>query len=172
MSKPGPTARRLEDRLQMLLDSATVFEGGCMEVDCAHDSGGYPRMSIDGRNCKVSRLLMPFLMADPVDITGLEVMHTCHNPGCINPEHLRLGTHADNMQDMVDAGRARGGIERGGISHQSGERHGNARITWNEVHEIRRLYATGQYSQRELAGMFGVPHQHIGCIVRNERWKE
>ncbi len=41
--------------------------------------------------------------------TGMVVMHTCDNPPCYNLEHLKLGTQADNMQDMVDKGRTRWG---------------------------------------------------------------
>ena len=61
---------------------------------------------------------------------GVEVRHKCDNPACVNPEHLELGTHSDNMKDMVQRGR-----------HRTGE--GNRRLTEDSVRLIKKALAQG-----------------------------
>lgn len=58
---------------------------------------------------------------------GLVVMHQCDTPGCVNPEHLKLGTTLDNMRDKIAKGRAR---------NTKGEDHGPAILTEEQVREI------------------------------------
>jgi hypothetical protein len=89
---------------------------------------------------------------------GLCVLHHCDNPACVNPSHLFLGTQKDNIEDMIRKGRRFTG-------------NGNAKLTLDQVREIRRLYGTGQYSQRQLGRQFGVTYPNIGSIVRGESWK-
>lgn len=67
---------------------------------------GYPRVCIDGKWRKLHRVTYckhHGLTLD--DIQGQVVRHTCDTPNCINPEHLVIGTNADNMQDKVDRDR-------------------------------------------------------------------
>jgi len=92
---------------------------------------------------------------------GVLVLHSCDNRLCVNPQHLRLGTHQDNMDDMVRAGRQRS--ERGAA-------HAQAKLTPEAVSEIRDRYAEGGVTQKVLAEEYGISSTHIGRILRLERW--
>ena len=68
--------------------------------------GGYAQKRYKNKTYRHHRLVYAqHNNIDPDDMKGLFVMHTCDNPPCINPEHLRLGTHKDNMADMANKGR-------------------------------------------------------------------
>ena len=90
---------------------------------------------------------------------GMLVCHSCDNPSCVNPDHLFLGTAKDNMDDAVSKGRM-----------ASGERHPCAKLTWDKVEEIRKMYKSGKYTQRKLGEMFGVDHSVINEIHLNKIW--
>lgn len=92
-----------------------------------------------------------------------DVLHTCDNPVCCNPNHLFLGTHADNMSDMVRKGRS---------SRKFGEANGRAVLTSEQVRVIRATYAAGGISQQALANQFGVHQTAISKIVRHISWPD
>lgn len=91
---------------------------------------------------------------------GLEVCHSCDNPGCVNPNHLWLGTHTDNMRDMEQKGRG---------NQQKGERCGKAKLKEKQVIKIRSLYSSG-FSYRKLAARFKMDASSIGDIVNRHTW--
>lgn len=94
---------------------------------------------------------------------GLVVRHRpviCHNRACVNPRHLVLGTKEDNERDKILDG-----------TDSKGERNGNAKLTADDVIEIRRLYATGDHLYREIAEKFNVSHQQISLIINRKLWK-
>jgi hypothetical protein len=91
---------------------------------------------------------------------GQCVRHTCDNPMCVNPEHLELGTHADNMRDMKDRGRANGG-------GPAGERHGMAKLTEAQVKEVR----TSTETRDTIARRLGVSPSTIKGIRTGRLWK-
>ena len=93
---------------------------------------------------------------------GQWVLHRCDNPRCVRPDHLFLGTHDDNMADMVSKGR--------GTTANRGEGSARARLTEEDVREIRRLSATG-FGLSELGKRFGVPSTTISAIVHRYTWK-
>lgn len=95
------------------------------------------------------------------DIAGKVVRHTCDNGRCINPEHLIIGTHLDNMQDMFERGR-----------QVRGAKHGKAVLTPEQVSEIRRRYKPRDKDNggAALAREFGIHQTQVSKIVNNKRW--
>lgn len=96
---------------------------------------------------------------------GFDILHSCDNPGCVNPAHLRPGTQIDNNRDMEERGRRRGGS-------LPGERHNMAKLTWGQVREIRQRYIPFVVSSVQLGKEYGVYHQTILRIVNRTGWKE
>jgi len=70
----------------------------------AFEHAGYGRLTVGGKSMKAHRLA--WIEANGPIPRGLLVLHNniCHNKACINPEHLRLGTHSDNTKDIVAYG--------------------------------------------------------------------
>jgi len=104
--------------------------------------------------------------ANGVDINTLRsdqhIMHSCDNPPCINPDHLSLGSHLDNMADMRAKGRSFKGI--GQTSH-------NARLTDADVHSIKdALRDPYRGIVTALAKKFGVRQQTISAIRSGDNW--
>lgn len=103
--------------------------------------------------------------------TGLFVCHHCDVPLCVRPEHLFVGTQADNMRDMAAKGRS-----------CVGERHGNAKLTWEDVESIRRRYEpprsrdwgyatrSKRVTLKSLAEEYGVDVKVIHKIVQGRAW--
>ena len=92
---------------------------------------------------------------------GMLVCHHCDNPVCVNPSHLFVGTPADNMADKARKGRGQ----------TRGELNRHARLTVEQVREIRRLYALGGISQTALAYQFGIRQSALSALIRHETWK-
>lgn len=90
---------------------------------------------------------------------GLVVRHRCDVPNCVNPEHLLVGTQADNVADSVERGRM-----------QRGERSGKAKLTADRVLELRSMYAA-HIRVEEIAERFEVTVAVISAIATGRHWK-
>ena len=88
---------------------------------------------------------------------GLQIQHTCDNPWCCNPDHLRLGTPKSNSAQMVRKGRMPTGLE-----------HGRATLSTETVQQIHALCEAGQ-SYASVARQFGISEGHARNIHRGRR---
>lgn len=120
------------------------------------ERSGYGRAMFEGRNAATHRIAFALHNGYmPVNF----VLHSCDNRKCVNPNHLREGTHQENMDDMVKRNRS-----------PKGERHPLCILNEEKVREIRCLLAEGQ-TQESIAKMFGVNRGSIAGIARNIIWK-
>jgi hypothetical protein len=137
-------------------------ENGCILWTGAIDQKGYGNVSREpGKYDKAHRVAWELAKGPIPD--GLFVCHDCpggDNPRCVNPEHLFLGTAKDNSEDMVDKGRS-----------CYGEKHGQSKLTEDQVSEIISKYSSGKFSQSELAKMFNISQSSISFIIRGVNWK-
>ena len=117
---------------------------------------------------------------------GLLVCHACDNPACCNPDHLLLGTNANNSEDMVTRGRSLKGIdivppERRARGDKSGarlhpermprgERHGHSKLSDDIVRSIRLRHAAGE-SQQSIASSIGIHQTAVSRVVLRQTWK-
>jgi hypothetical protein len=92
----------------------------------------------------------------------MSVCHKCDTRSCVNPDHLFLGTHGENMADMSAKGRTRWG-------DNTGQRNGMAALTDDKVRQIRSLKAAG-IKQIEIAKQFGVSPMTISRAVTGKAW--
>lgn len=119
----------------------------------------YGRIFYNGRQEQANRV--SWMMHFGTIPDGLDVCHTCDNPLCVNPAHLFLGTHTDNMRDKMRKGRG---------NHQIGEVNHAAKLTERDVLEIREWLEQGM-SQREIAKRKGVTPTAISYINTRTTWK-
>jgi len=122
----------------------TIEESGCWHWNGTIHPKGYGYVSIDGKSLRCNRVSYEFFNG-PIP-PGLCVLHSCDNRRCVNPNHLRLGTDADNGKEAAMKNRMR---------HT---------LTLDQVREIRRLRIEG-FKHFEIAKMFNIARSTATRII-------
>lgn len=146
------------------------------ETDCwewqGHLTNGYAEAYFEGKQHRLSRLFYK-KYCGPIP-KGLYILHSCDNPKCCNPDHLRPGTQKENMDDMYKRGRGAIGLKHKSVtcpeSTPKGSRHWAAKLTESDVYKIKRLLSQG-YSQRKIANLFYISRTCIERIAQGKAWK-
>jgi hypothetical protein len=97
-------------------------------------------------------------VAEMMGMVAPVIMHTCDNPPCCNPDHLRAGTQRDNRDDCIKKGRT-----------ARAERHGHAVITAATARSVKDLLAAG-CQKAAIARHLGLP-RHIVYNIANGSWR-
>jgi hypothetical protein len=130
---------------------------GCLLWQAGTNGKGYGQFRLHGVVYQAHRVAW-MVYRGPIP-PGLCVCHACDVPLCCEPEHLFVGTHAENAYDAMRKG------------HRSrGETHGTALLRDNDVPEIRAMYRDG-VSPARIAAVFGVSKSTIWNIVHQRTWQ-
>lgn len=136
-----------------------VTESGCWIWTAAVTQRGYGRFGFKYKAVRAHRFSYEIYVGEIPE--GMNVCHSCDIPECVNPNHLFLGTHTDNMVDMMHKGRQN-------FSFKNGEQHVNSKLTWDEVRAIR----ASKNTQMEIAKEYNVSLSAINAIKTNKTWRE
>lgn len=140
---------------------------GCWLWTASLDGSGYGRIQRIGAVTGAHRVSWE-LHYGPIP-SGMSVLHKCDVRNCVRPDHLFLGTNADNMRDMREKGRSHAPRPQP-PGTRAGERNGRSKLTPEQVHEIRRRYPDSTLTA--LADEYGVVFSTIHRIVAGRGWRD
>ena len=115
----------------------------------------------DSRRLRAHRVSWVFYHGRSIP-DGMIVMHLCDTPSCVNPQHLQLGTPADNTRDMMQKGRHQSHCHEEGYA-------GLSPYTEEQVYEVLRLAGAG-VAQRKIAAALGMSRRTVRDILSGKRW--
>jgi HNH endonuclease len=141
-----------------LLEKTIKLENGCWYCSAGGKEHRYGTIWFN--NQSIGNHVASYLVHRGPIPHGILVCHTCDYSRCINPAHLFLGTHKDNMADMMNKGRN---------ALRSGELNGRAKFTPDEILKIREMLDSG-HTQQEVADAFSTSQGYISELHLRKRW--
>jgi len=156
---PGSENRGLSEKEYYERSKERLLKRRKLENDCwiwtgYLDNFGYGRLTWGQSGKKktwlISRLAY-LLWKGPIE-EGMNILHSCDNPGCFNPDHLSTGTRLENMQQMAMRDRA-----------------GKRKLKTEQIPEIKKMREK-KMSYREIGEKFGVTGEAINAIFLGKTW--
>lgn len=157
----------------MRTDPAANFEkkvrrsDGCWIWTASVNRHGYGYFRYAGRTQRAHRVAWQLVYGDIPN--GLCVLHLCDNPPCVNPDHLVLGTQRQNLADMISKKRHRSITKP--ETNVRGEQVGTSILTTESVKSMRRTYAAGLVTFRDLSRQYNVASSTARAAVRRRSWR-
>lgn len=146
----GPNRQSLEEKFERHV----VRADGCWSWKGSKHQFGYGWIRHGNKTLIAHRVSYALHKGEIPD--GMLVMHTCDNPECTNPDHLVLGTDADNQADKVSKGRQYSGERH----HLYGKRSPRAILSDEDFNTVRLMYADG-VCRPKIASAFGVAYHVV-----------
>jgi len=153
--RSGTETRPLKERFDEKIEIVT--ESGCWIWTAGADDLGYGRIGVKGSTKLAHRVGWELYKGKIPD--GKNLCHRCDVPACVNPDHLFIGTQADNMMDMGAKGRG---------NHVHGERNGKTKITEKTAREI--LLLKGKMRHKDISEKYNISINTVRGILRRVRW--
>ena len=132
-------------------ESCWLWTGGC-------SGDGYGACRYNGKITGAHRV--SYILNNGAIPPNIVVRHTCDTPKCVNPAHLQLGTVQDNTNDKTNRNR-----------QARGEKVNTAKLTKEQVIEIRQLYKEKKCSYAELGRLYSITAVNAGDIIKNKTWR-
>lgn len=146
----------LLDRIESKYEAVT--ESGCWIWTASVNKAGYGQISMPGRPMLAHRVCWEFYKG-PIP-NGKFICHKCDTPGCINPDHMFVGDHRDNMQDMRNKGRAPK------VESAKGDKNKSSKIS----NETALAIFNAEGPQREICKTFNVSRSTLQAIKYGRQW--
>jgi hypothetical protein len=141
----------------------------CWEWLGSKDGSGYGMLSVAGATQRAHRFSW-VLTRGPIP-KGIQVLHHCDNPGCVNPAHLWLGTNADNVHDKMIKHRESRGEAHGRTCRIPKQTHHPKKLTAEKVLQIRALYAEGGITMPDIARRYNINDGTVYQIIKKQIWR-